>query len=315
MKIILAPIRGVTDCYFRETFAKYFNGVDYAMAPFIVTAKGEKIKETIFKDVLPDKCKNMKVIPQLLSKDSEEFLIYAKELKNYGYNEINLNLGCPHKVVARRGRGSGLLPFPEVIEKLLEEILSSIDIDLSIKLRLGRNEKSEILNLIDIFNKLKISNITIHPRTGIQMYEGDADFDYFKSFYKQFNKKIIYNGDITTKEKYEVLQNILPDIDEWMLGRGLLSNIYLAEDIKKINKENDILNFARFKEFHNELLALNEERLFGQKQILGKMKELWAYMIYMFPEQKKIYKKLLKTQTLHNYKLLFSDLVNDYLDS
>lgn len=315
MKIILAPIRGVTDCYFRETYAKYFEGVDYAMAPFIVTAKGEKIKEAIFKDVLPDKCKNMKVIPQLLSKDSEEFIIYAKELKNYGYNEINLNLGCPHKVVARRGRGSGLLPFPEVIEKFLEEILNAIDIELSIKLRLGRNEKSEILNLIEVFNKLKIANVIIHPRTGIQMYEGDTDYEYFKSFYNQFYTKIIYNGDITTDEKFFNLQELFPDIDEWMIGRGLLSNLFLAEKIKKINSDNDKENFLRFKEFHNELLSLNEERLFGQKQILGKMKELWAYMINMFPDQKKIYKKLLKTQTLHNYKLLFDNLVNDYLDS
>lgn len=307
MKLILAPIRGVTDYVFRDVFVKYFGGIDYAVSPFIVTSNCEIPKQSLVKDILPENNRNMIVIPQLLGKDAREFIVFAKYIRELGYKEINWNLGCPHKIVARRGRGSGLIPFPEKINEFLQQVFdASMEIDISIKIRLGRNSQDEILNLVDIFNSYPIKNLTIHPRTGIQMYDGEADVNAFSNIYRQFKTEMIYNGDITDYKKFSENKELLPGIENWMLGRGLLSDLYLSERIKSDNLAKAKVDVVW--EFHNELFKRNCERLYGGVQILGKMKELWGYLIEMFENPHKELKKIVKTKDVNSYLKVVDEL-------
>ena len=178
--ILLAPLKGVTDAIFRTTYAEFFVGVDIAVSPFLSTVKGCRIKPSHLKQVLPDNNRRMPVVPQIISKTAANFIFLAEALYDLGYSTVNWNLGCPYPMVARKGRGSGMLSKPESIDAFLEQTLGAMRGRISIKMRLGRHHPDEIERLLPVMDRYPIESITIHPRTGIQMYSGKPDLDTFE---------------------------------------------------------------------------------------------------------------------------------------
>ncbi len=162
MKLYLAPIMGITDAVYRETFAKYFEGIDCAIAPFVSSVASRKLKPTYLKDLFPDRNRRLPVIPQVLSKNADDFLFIAEKIGELGYEEINWNLGCPVSMVAKKNRGSGLLPFPDEIDRILEKVCSDWPHELSIKtITSGLKLSMSVLqNFISpkIFLRLKITS-------------------------------------------------------------------------------------------------------------------------------------------------------------
>ncbi|MCP4670060.1 MAG: tRNA-dihydrouridine synthase family protein, partial [Desulfobacula sp.] len=177
--IILAPLQGFTDVTYRNVFSSHFSGVDEAIAPFISTMGQNRLKPSRLKDVDPKNNKNIFVTPQILGNISDDFIFLADHLYNMGHKKINWNLGCPHSKIAKKMKGSGLLMYPEKIDNFLDAVIPKISNTLSIKLRLGRKSKNEIFKLLPVFDKYPLDEIIIHPRTGIQMYEGSSDHDAF----------------------------------------------------------------------------------------------------------------------------------------
>ena len=111
---ILAPLLGVTNARFRTVFATHFNGLDLAVAPFLSLVKNQKIRSTVYRDLLPERNERLAVVPQLIGNDAAAFIQMSKALQKLGYKEVNLNLGCPMPLVAKKIRGSGLLPYLEL---------------------------------------------------------------------------------------------------------------------------------------------------------------------------------------------------------
>jgi tRNA-dihydrouridine synthase len=136
--LILAPLRGFTDAVFRNAFQRHFQGVEMAVAPFVTTVNGTRIKSSHLRDLAPAKNRALPVVPQILGNDADTFICLARTLLDLGYTEINWNLGCPYPMVAKKMRGSGLLPHPDTIERILEKALNGFTGKLSIKTRLGR---------------------------------------------------------------------------------------------------------------------------------------------------------------------------------
>lgn len=297
MHLELAPIRGVTDYIYRNVYSKYFSGFDSAMAPFITTFPGTEIKDKVLRDLMPENNDGMILIPQIIGKNADEFILLAKKLNDLGYGEINWNLGCPHKMVAKRGRGSGLLPTPEIIDAFIEKVLNEIPNKLSVKIRLGRKSPDEVYKLIPVFNNYPLSEITIHPRTGIQMYEGTPYVDVFEEIYKEFNFPVVYNGDIYTIEIFEMLKKRFPEINKWMIGRGALINPLLPEMIKGLTELEYKDRLSKIKDFHNHIFDAHKTRLSGPAPLLGRMKEFWSYYALQFENYEKQLKKILKSKT------------------
>jgi tRNA-dihydrouridine synthase B len=177
--LILAPLRGVTDAIFRTAFAECFGGVTRALAPFVASVRGARVKAKLLRDLLPEHNPKMPLVPQILGKDAQEFVVMAKALFDLGYAEVNWNLGCPYPMVAKKGRGSGMLPHPERIDRFLDTVLAGLPGRLSIKTRLGRFSAAEMDALMPIFNRYPLSQVIIHPRTGVQMYTGRVDLKRF----------------------------------------------------------------------------------------------------------------------------------------
>jgi tRNA-dihydrouridine synthase len=296
----LAPLKGLTDAVFRQTYAEHFSGFDAAVAPFITAAPADRLGEHHARDLLPRVDGGVPLVPQILSSIAEHFLCFARHLYDRGYAEVNWNLGCPFRPVAKKKRGAGLLPFPEHVDEFLDKTLRALPGRLSVKMRLGRNRPDEILSLLPILNRYPIEQITIHPRTAAQMYAGSADLDMFRACLDRSRHRIAYNGDITDLAGFQALAARFPAVGSWMIGRGALSNPFLPAIIKAGRDE--IPDKAeRFKAFYEALFARYRERREGAGHLLNRMKGFWTYFACAFANGREMGKRVHRTFNLPNY--------------
>jgi tRNA-dihydrouridine synthase len=280
-----------------------------AFSPFITTLKSFTISAKHIKDILPENNHAMPLIPQILSKDTDGFIRLSKRLFDLGYKDINWNLGCPYPMVAKKMRGSGLLPYPELIDQFLDKVLSAIPNQLSIKTRIGRFCEDEIMSVMPVFNQYPLSTIIIHPRTGKQMYDGIPNLECFNICLKKSRHPVIYNGDIRSINDYQLLKKNFPEVMGWMIGRGILSNPFLPEIIKNgpVNKKTHHI----FKQFHDDLFEKYMSHLNGPGHVLGKMKGHWQYMSQRFVNGHKLLKKIQRVSSLNHYKSIIKQAIQD----
>ena len=311
--IYLAPVQGTTDRIYRNLFPLYFKGVDVAIAPFISSSKKMKPANNLLREFYPDKNTGIPTIPKIMSSDPDDFTKLANALYDIGYGTVNWNIGCPFPMVVKKGRGAGMLCHPARIESFLEKTMPAIKPGLSIKLRIGLTYPDEVLQLIPIFNQFSLTELIIHPRTGVQMYAGEVDLDIFEQCLNLTKHRIVYNGDINSFEKLEMLAKRFGSIERWMIGRGLLGNPFLAEKIKFNTEKPYDEKIKIIRTFHDHLFDEYSKILYGPSHITNKMKEIWTYMGGFFENGEKIRKKINKTHHRDNYvdvvKNVFDELI------
>jgi tRNA-dihydrouridine synthase B len=304
----LAPLRGLTDAIYRNTSARHFQGFSTCIAPFLSTFQGTKVKSAKLRDLLPENNQTLPVIPQILSKHPDQFVVLADMLYDLGYETVNWNLGCPYAMVANKKRGSGLLPYPEEIDRFLE-LIQDMKPALSIKTRIGRYTPAEIKTVLSIFNNYPLTELIIHPRLGIQMYKGQPDLDTFAYCLDKSVHPVTYNGDINTAKAYRRLQEQFPRVTQWMIGRGALANPFLTEQIKGIlPSENQI---QRLQQFHDDLFAQYHDKLHGSGHLLGRMKGVWFYLADRLSDPKKSLKRIQKARTIATYQDIIANLFQE----
>lgn len=308
MKIIMAPLRGVTTAIYRRVYKSLFDGVDTAMAPFISTGQEAKVSNKLVRDLLPEcNLESYPLIPQLLGNRADELPPFVNKLIEIGCDEVNWNLGCPAPMVTKKRRGSGLLPHPEIIEEYVEKLNSFEDIDYSVKVRAGFQSEDELIKLLPIFEKYNCKEITVHPRTGAQGYAGRANPDLFQKVMDSTSLPLVYNGDILYKEYFdEVMERFGERVTGLMLGRGLLVNPFLPHQIKGGELPENA--GEKVQELMDSLFEEYSKTLFGEKPVLGRMKELWRYLQYSFPEGERKVKKIIKTTTFRTYQQRVNEL-------
>lgn len=298
MKFYLAPMEGITGHIYRNSYEKYFHNIDKYFTPFIVPNQSVSLKTKELKDLLPQNNKGLNIVPQILTNDAEGFILTANKLKQLGYEEINLNLGCPAGTVVSKKRGSGFLAYPEELDKFLDEIYKIDNMKISIKTRLGKERADEFYKLIEIYNKYPLKELIIHPRTREDFYGNTPNLEVFKDALKLSKHSICYNGDIFTLNSYNKIINEFPEVNKVMLGRGILANPGLIGEIKN----NEFANKEIIKMFHDEIFENYTILLNEDKNAMYRMKELWGYMSHIFTNNKKYYKKIKKAQKAIDYK-------------
>ena len=305
--IWLAPLRGLTDAVFRSTYAASFGGVEGAVAPFLTTTRGGNVNSKHLKDVLPQNNRFVNLVPQILSKSAPHFQPLATALYDLGYSTINWNLGCPYPMVAKKQRGSGLLPYPDKIAAFLDAVLPKIPNRLSIKLRLGYHAADEIFALLPLFDHYPLEELIIHPRTGKQMYTGQPDEASFGECLHRTNHQVAYNGDICTVEDLKRLQRLFPEVKKWMIGRGILRDPFLPERVAGRHQE-PLEGLARLQQFHTDLVAHYSQVLHGPGHLLGRMKGFWSYYSMSFSQGKKYLKKIQRSAAIGKYQRYVDEL-------
>jgi tRNA-dihydrouridine synthase B len=308
--LILAPLRGFTDVVFRNVFQNHFQGVREAVAPFVTSVKGRRIKPSHLKDLSPEENRGIPVVPQILSNDPEAFICLADTLLDLGYREINWNLGCPFPMVVKKKRGSGLLPFPDEIDEMLEQICNRYTGRLSVKTRLGRFSAEEMDRLVPVFNRYPLFRVIVHPRTGVQMYTGSVNLGAFSTCSVDIAHPVVYNGDINTLESFRALTKRFPEVDSWMLGRGLLANPFLPEMIQK-NEFKVAQKQDRFVRFHDDLVDGYLSRFSGPGHVLDRMKGFWRYFSQGWDNGQKILKRIRKAKSLKRYREIVEETLNE----
>lgn len=322
MRLSLAPLRGLTVATYRTCYAEYFgNSYDYTVAPFIPLTTAGRIQPKLLKDIFPEVCGTMHTVPQVIGKEPDRLIEMANAMKEYGYNELNLNCGCPWKFVAKKGRGSGLPENPELFEAMLAAGVEVMPGGFSIKIRLGRKSIDTLESLIPIINKYPLQEIIIHPRTGEQMYEGDVFLNKFAEIVDSFAMPVVYNGDIKTVSDALYLLKRFPKLAGLMLGRGAFEDPFLPGDIAAAlvagekysepigdtlphkqtlphtkERKQQVIDFA------NALYQRYSDELFGPAPILGRMKEFWEYTATYFGNGADILRKVQRSKTLDEYE-------------
>lgn len=306
MHIYFAPLEGITTYPYRNLHHKYFGGVEKYFTPFLAPGpeQGMSVKE--MRDVLPENNAGVPVVPQILTNRAGDFLLASKKLSEMGYREINLNLGCPSGTVTAKKKGSGFLLYPDDLDRFFDEVFSDAAVRngeflVSIKTRIGKNEVEEWPELMQVYNRYPIHELTVHPRIQKEFYKGTPHFDVFTDILKESRNPVVYNGDLFTVEKVKEFREKFPTVGTVMIGRGLIRNPALAEMILQEETELEADILPRIREFHDALFEHYRETMSGDRNLLFRMKDLWSYMLAEVPDSEKLAKKIRKSQHVPEY--------------
>lgn len=296
MKFYLAPLEGITDYIYRNIYHRMFEPMDAYFIPFLTPNENGKFSERQKKDLLPENNEGMNVIPQILTNKVEEFISGAKYLKFLGYEEINLNVGCPSRCVVSKGRGAGMLADVKQLDRFLDSIFEGTTLKISIKTRIGIVKPEEFENLLEIYNQYPISELIIHPRTGQEFYKGKPHWEQYGYALEKSRIPVCYNGDIFTEKDFERLGNEFPENGAVMLGRGVLGDPLLLSHIKNVG-----LTSHTWIELQYELYEAYRKEIDRECHVLGRLKEFWSYRAICHKEEMDMIRKVYRVNSLKEY--------------
>lgn len=312
IKIYQAPLQGATDFDFRKALAESFGGIDKYFIPYLSYGKGREIKKSQLREVFSENNESLPVIPQVLFSDQAELFDLVSILIDYGYEEINLNLGCPYPMATNKGRGAAWLEKPEDLKEILQQLYSKgFPSKFSVKMRAGMTNDQDAQAIFGILNQFPLEELIFHPRTASQMYDGKANPQLFVEAISVVKHPMVYNGDISSAADFQEIQTLLPEQNSWMIGRGLVTNPALAAQLKGEVFESKALRI-KMREFHDQLLEGYSARLQGDGHIVMKMSQFWAYFSQSFENPHKAMKLVKKSSSLLKYNAAVTEIFKNY---
>ena len=299
MRYYFAPMEGLTDSIYRRLHHKYFPGVDRYYMPFLSPTIHRQLTHKEDRELPFADSVGFAAVPQVLTKIPEDFLWAAGVCLDRGYDEVNLNIGCPSGTVVSKGKGSGMLREPVFLDQFLEEVFSRSPLSISVKTRLGLERSEEFPAILDVLNRYPIKELTIHPRVRKQFYDGTVDMDMFGYAVQNSTNPLCYNGDILSLSQAEALQEQYPQIHSVMIGRGLIA------DPGMLSGGTDK---AALEGFINELMAVYEVEFGGSRNAIFRLKENWGFLHSRFEGSEKLWKRLRKTTDAAEFKSISAEI-------
>ena len=307
-------MEGITKYPFRRVHHERFPGIDAYYMPFIVANQTMSFKQKERKDIDPANNAGVPAVPQVLTNKPDQFLHALQMLAELGYREMNFNLGCPMATEVSKKKGAGFLSVPEELDRFFDSVFNGIntdsnlsgeDICISVKTRIGVEEASESVRLMEIFNRYPVSRLIIHARRRVDFYKGDPDLDTFGEMLAASAHPVSYNGDLFTPEDLEKITARFPGLDSVMIGRGLIRNPALVREMTG----GEALAKEELKLYLEDLFEAYHEVIHEEINVVHKMKELWFYLGENFPEGRKQLKKIKKAGSAAAYKAALGELL------
>jgi tRNA-dihydrouridine synthase len=299
LAIHFAPLQGFTEAAYRNAHAEVFGGVDFYYTPFVRVDGGELRKRDV-RDVAPENNTTGCTVPQLIANSAERAERIMELFVANGSRRVDINMGCPFPMLARRGNGSGILPNREAVEALLGVVKNHPEVEFSVKMRLGWESTEDCMALLPMLNDVPLTHITMHPRLGRQQYKGDVDLEAFGRFLDGCSHPVVYNGDLTTVDDMNCIVDRFPKVAGLMIGRGLLANPALALEWKSGAPLSPADMANRLSLLHQSVRDSYEARLEGgEKQLLTKLKPFWEYLEPLIGH--KAMKAISKSQNMNTY--------------
>jgi len=313
--MILAPLRGVTIRCFREVFAEQIReaGFTEAITPFLSANPGFdplKDRELVrFHSPTPTQTSNslcgspaprdpIKVTPQFIGKDPASLRVCLLRIKEAGYDTADLNCGCPYPMVRNKGRGSGLLRTPAVLERMIAVGCETMgEGKFSVKTRLGFDKNDELLSLMPMLNSYPLRFLTVHARNARQMYGGECDWESFKKVAAVAKMPIVANGDLPLQSHMAPceqdcesgISHRATKTQSVMIGRAFIRQLGMRDDIG---------------ELLSKYIDASSAELCGPSPVLGRMKELIAYWKDL-PRWKRLWPVIKIARTLDELRLAY----------
>lgn len=307
MLFYFAPLEGITGWLYRTVHHTFFPGLDKYYTPFLAPTADSPLTSRHLADLLPEHNIGVPLVPQLLTNRAEDFIAAARMLAQYGYREVNLNLGCPSGTVSSKKKGAGFLTLPQQLDQFLDTVFSALDLQISIKTRIGAESPEEWPALLEIFNRYPLCELTIHPRLRRDFYRNRPNLEAFRLGLTHSRAPVCYNGDLNTPADCARLRRQFPAADRLMFGRGLVANPALVRELSggpPLEKE-------ELRAFLAQLLAGYRAVLYGDRPVLGKMKELWYYLACLFSQPEPYLKRMRKARDLASYQAAADALFRD----
>ena len=301
MRYYFAPMEGLTDSIFRRLHHKYFPGVDRYYMPFLSPTIHRTLTHKEDRELPMADSVAFAAVPQVLTKVAEDFLWAAQVCADRGYDEVNLNIGCPSGTVVSKGKGSGMLRDVPALDRFLEEIFSGSPVPISVKTRLGLESPQEFPAILEVLNRYPIRELTIHPRVRKQFYDGSVHMEMFDYAASNSRNPLCYNGDIQSKAQAEAIAERYPQVQSIMIGRGLIA------DPGMLSGGTDM---AALEGFLSELLSVYEVEFGGSRNAMFRMKENWGFLHSRFEGSDKLWKELRKTTDVSEFKSLSAKILH-----
>lgn len=309
----MAPMEGLTDFTYRNAYEKTFGKgrITKYFTPFISPNKSENFLAREIRDIDRGHNKDTYTVVQVMTNEAKDFIWTAKMLyEKYGYSEINLNAGCPSGTVVSKDKGSGMLRDTEKLDCFLDEVFEDAfireNIKVSVKTRIGVEDDDSFPQIMEVYNSYPLEELIVHPRVRTDYYRNEMHLDAFRYAVDNSRNKLVLNGDIFTRKNFLEMKEMFPEVDTFMLGRGLIADPGLINVLIDDNPEAMVrdLNADKklMKELHDLVYAARTAIMPGDTHAIHRMKEMWCYMEYVFDDCKKEIKAIKKSQRMADYK-------------
>ena len=307
MRIWFAPLEGTTDAIFRRVHHQCFTGVEKYYIPFVSPTQNMVFTARELSAIAPENNMDVPAVPQLLGKNAEHLLWAIRELKTMGYEEVNLNLGCPSGTVTAKGKGSGLLREPEALAALLDELFAHTTLPISIKTRIGYASAEEWPALLELLCRYPAKELIIHPRTRADFYKGSIHPETYALACERATQPLVYNGDLFTATDCWTLMTAAPDTSALMIGRGLIANPAMAQELCGGEK----LTTTALRNFHDRLCEAYAQR-YQADQVHRRVREVMKYISCCYQGAEKPRKAIRKAANLRAHQEAVDWLFRDF---
>lgn len=298
MRYYFAPMEGITDSIYRKLHHKHFGGVDRYYMPFFSPTQHRALTAREARELPKADSVPFTAVPQILTKNAKDFLWAVSVCQALGYDEVNLNLGCPSGTVVAKGKGSGMLRDLSALDAFLEDIFAASPLPISVKTRIGLESKEEFPAILDIYNRYPIKELTVHPRIRKVFYKGSVEMDAFRYAVQNSKNRLCFNGNLNSLQDISKFSEEFPQIEAVMLGRGLIGDpgMLTGTTAKKLEA------------FHNDLLEQYIAAFGGGRNAMFRMKENWGFLLHRFENSEKLGKRLRKTTDVEEFKAITAEI-------
>ena len=300
MRYYFAPMEGLTDCFYRAIHYKYFGGVDRYYMPFMSPTMHRTLTARESRDLPSADSVPFTAVPQVLTKVPEDFLWAAEQCRDRGYDEVNLNVGCPSGTVVAKGKGAGMLADPAALDRFLDAVFEKAPVAVSVKTRLGMTDPGEFPAILEVFNRYPIRELTVHPRVRKAFYTGDVQMDSFRYALENSKNPICYNGNLCSVEQIRAFSEEFPQVEAVMIGRGLIGDPGMLAP--------GGTDAATLEAFMNELLEVYTAEFGGPRNAMFRLKENWGFLQNRFEGGEKQFKRLRKTTDVTEYRAITGEI-------
>lgn len=313
MKLYQAPLEGITGYIYRNALFKVFGGPDKYFMPFISPYEKRIITQKEIRQLCPENNSGTKAVPQILTTDSKGFKELTDRLNaEFGYEEFNLNFGCPSGTVVSKGRGAGTLGNPDILDSFLDDVMNNSKYRISVKTRIGLHNTEEFQTILAIYNKYDFEELIVHPRVGDEKYKGMPHMDIYEYACGASKNMLVYNGNINSVEDYDsFVSEDYTHTHAIMIGRGMLKNPSIFREIKGGNP----YTAKELEEFLGYIREGYIAGFSGETPVLQKMKEIWSYIGPALSEEgkvdSKLVKNIIKSKRISDYKICEKEIIRE----